>query len=67
MRPGFFVGIMLQALDARMVVEDVATGQFICSDDSLDQAGRYDSEVDRGARVSRRARRTWSRSPAGRA
>ena len=28
-----------------MVVEDVATGQFICSDDSLDPQGRYESEA----------------------
>jgi hypothetical protein len=42
--PGYLLGITL-GLDARMVLEDVATGQFICSDDSLDPQGRFESEA----------------------
>ena len=42
--PGFFVGVVLRAYDTRIIVEDVSSGRFICSDDSLDQEGRYDSE-----------------------
>jgi hypothetical protein len=43
--PGFFVGVVMQGYDTRIIVEDVSSGRFICSDDSLDQDGTYNSEA----------------------
>lgn len=43
--PGYFLGVLV-GIDGRLVVEDVATGQFICSDDSFDESGtQYEREA----------------------